>query len=321
MSTGGVGSRNLDTRLLRYRTRRGEENAVALVEDLLAAGRGQDAQEVVAAALKAQPEDADLLVADGRARFATGDLLGAQASLLKAARANPKSKTPFRWLGEVLLKRGDPARASKVLQRARAIDAADPTVRRLLERAQRLQRVADSASEEAAAPEAPETPEERTVIRSDLTEQLATMTREVDEDANPPYDAVDEEATTGLSPKVPPAATDDFEDEPTNVVDGAALEREARARRAAPPAPEKKDLPPPRKRRVKRTLAFGSPDAPDDLPAAPPPPGRTPGVGKARVGKAGAGGAKAAAPPAKPPTSTSPGAAAAPIPPPPKRSL
>ena len=36
----------------------------------------------------------------------SGDLLGAQASLLKSARALPKNKHPFRWLGEV------PARGS-----------------------------------------------------------------------------------------------------------------------------------------------------------------------------------------------------------------
>lgn len=92
-----------------------------LARDLLDAGRHADAGDVLGKALESDPEDGELLLLDGRIRFAGGDLLGAQAALLKAARSLPRNKEPFRWLGEVLLKRGDPARAAKVLSRARAM--------------------------------------------------------------------------------------------------------------------------------------------------------------------------------------------------------
>lgn len=312
MSTGGVGSQNLDTRLLRFRSTVGGENAVGLVEDLLAAGRGPDAREVVGKALSGAPLDGDLLLLDGRARFVTGDLLGAQAALLKAARVRPKEKGPFRWLGEVLLKRGDPGRAAKVLERAVAIDGSDRAVQLLFERAQRLANIASTVGEEEAARlaaesyEAPLPPEqqERTVIRADLTEQLASLSR--DEKAREESQRVPRDAPLTVAHDAP--ASDafyaSFEDEPTNLITGGtfkdmALKDMALAGQSAPAAP------PPPTPSVKRTLAFGSPagiPAPrwPEAPVAPPisfedaPPKRVP---------------------------TSPGAAHAPMTPPAKRKL
>ena len=190
MSTG---PQNLDTRLLRFRTRRGDEAAEALAADLLEAGRPHDALEVTASALKASPTDGELLLLDGRARLSTSDLLGAQAALLKAAKALPQRKDPFRWLGDVLLKRGDPERAAKVLERALAIDSTDPAVAQLHARALRLANVASGVDEPKRAAPA----EERTVMRTDLTEQLRSMTAAVD--AAEAADELDEEPTNILA--------------------------------------------------------------------------------------------------------------------------
>lgn len=200
MSTG---PQNLDTRLLRHRTRRGSEPAGALAADLIQAGRARDALEVTRSALEAHPNDGELLLLDGRARLAAGDLLGAQAALLKAAKALPQQKHPFRWLGEVLMKRGDPERAVKVLDRALAIDPSDRAVAELRARAVRLVNVVSGVDE--PSPAAPAKPaEERTVLRTDLTEQLRSMTAEVD-------------------------AAEEDDDEPTNIVDrerlGAMMKR------------------------------------------------------------------------------------------------
>ncbi len=199
-----------------------------LARDLLDAGRHADAGDVLGKALESDPEDGELLLLDGRIRFAGGDLLGAQAALLKAARSLPRNKEPFRWLGEVLLKRGDPARAAKVLSRARAIDANDRAIHLLEERALRLSEVAARAGSEEAArqarasyepraePQRPadsEPPEERTVIRTDLTEQLRSMTAAADEAA----------AAPPLTAPSPDAFSADFEDEPTNVVGDEAV--------------------------------------------------------------------------------------------------
>lgn len=213
-----MGSPNLDKRLLRFRTRAGQEDAASLARDLLDASRHADASDVVDKALKQSPEDGQLLLLDGRARFAGGDLLGAQAALLKAARALPRDKEPFRWLGEVLLKRGDPGRAVKVLQRARAIDPNDRAIHLLEERARRLGEVAARAGSEEAARQAAQAfekndsdvPEERTAIRSDLTEHLRNITRLEEEEA-------------ALTAPAPDAFSADFDDQPTNVVGDDAV--------------------------------------------------------------------------------------------------
>ncbi|MBX3273830.1 MAG: tetratricopeptide repeat protein [Sandaracinaceae bacterium] len=327
MSTGGVGSANLDTRLLRYRSRGGEENPIPLVEDLLAAGRTPEAQEVVARAIKDRPEDGDLLLLDGRARFAAGDLLGAQASLLKSARVLPSSKGPFRWLGEVLLKRGDPARAAKVLERALALDPSDRAVQLLLDRAKRLERVSDAAGDEApppkpeppppraaavaAPPVAPAPPEERTVIRNDLTDHLRELSRDVPEAGED--DSSEASMTAPLDFAAPSPTSDafygEFEDEPTNLMDGRALRAAVDLGYGARP-------------KIQKTLGFGAPGAapaaPPARPAPPrdpiPPPRRDEGDGITAV-------EPFPAPSRKPATSTSPGAAIAPAVPPPRRRL
>lgn len=175
----------LDTRLLRFRTRPGSEDAAKLAGDLLLANRNADALEIAAVGLRASPEDLDLLLVEGRAELAGGDLLKAQAALLKAARVGATRKEPYRYLGEVLMKRGDPARAAKVLERARGIDGSDRAIQALHERAQRLAKIAETDHEKASeasrssfAPPVVEEREERTMVRPDLSERLAAVTRE-----------------------------------------------------------------------------------------------------------------------------------------------
>lgn len=105
-----------------------------------------DVFEVTTAALK-DVESVELLVVHARAELAAGKLMEAQATLLKAARVDGRRVEPFRWLGEVLLKRGDPARASKVLERALAIDATDRAVMALKQRADRLAKIAETGGD------------------------------------------------------------------------------------------------------------------------------------------------------------------------------
>lgn len=132
--------------------------------------------ELIGGALEERPKDGELLVLEGRARLALGELLGAQASLLEAVKALPQRSEPFRWLGEVLLKRGDPARAMKVLDRALAFDPSDRAISELRTRASRLLEVASGVAD---APHLEPT-DEPTVQRADLTEQLRSMTAAVD---------------------------------------------------------------------------------------------------------------------------------------------
>ncbi|MFO0020835.1 MAG: tetratricopeptide repeat protein, partial [Deltaproteobacteria bacterium] len=241
----GPSNHALDTRLLRFRTRPGSEPAAARAAELLDADRPADALDIVSGALVDRPGDTDLRVLEGRAHLAGGDLLRAQASLLEAAKSGHR-KEPFRWLGEVLIRRGDGARALKVLERARSIDPSDRAIALLAEQAGRLARGEPTSPVAAPTPpsreptarhdEAP--PEvqadEPTVVRSDLMQQLAQAA----EAANA-SDELEEEITSvaqvptlprARTPTAPPASDTGHDDE-------AVATQIARLAEAAP-APE-----------------------------------------------------------------------------------
>ena len=134
----GQSGAGLDTRLAQFRARPQNEPAAPLADDLLKAGRSKDALGVLDAALKAAANEPRLLWLRGRAHLDGGDLDKAQADLVAAGKLAPRSKEVFKSLGEVLLKRGDGARAIKVLERAKEIDATDRATELLIGQAQRL---------------------------------------------------------------------------------------------------------------------------------------------------------------------------------------
>jgi Tfp pilus assembly protein PilF len=140
---------NLDLRLLRFRSRR-DEYPHALASALLDAGRIPEALEVVQVGLLQSENDGALLVLEGRAWFEQGDLPQAQAALLRAAKVTPREKEPYRWLAQVLMKRGEPARAVQVLERALQLDPTDRTLQQAHMRAQRLSKIANEADHAAA---------------------------------------------------------------------------------------------------------------------------------------------------------------------------
>ncbi len=171
-------SANLDARLLRYRNDPLCEDPKHLARDLLSDDRAGDAQEVLQTALNGK-DDPELLVESGKVWLHEGDLLRAQRAFLQAARARPDMTEAFRWMGEVLLKRGDPNRAKKVLERALSLDASDRDVVRLHQRALRLSR--SPASDGDALSEA------SPAIRQALEEkQLAVGFEDGEEDEDEP---------------------------------------------------------------------------------------------------------------------------------------
>ena len=186
------------------------DEAASLAPELLGAGRHAEALEVVTAALRERPDDPRLLIAEGRAWMAVGDLVRAQASLLRAAREMPTRSDPFRWLGEVLLKRGDPQRAEKVLERAVTIDPHDPVLARLRERAGRLARIGAVDDDDSDT----EVAHESADARDPRGRGVAAVHHQP---------AVDPDAATTMRRAPPPAAADD--EIPTSVVDREALER------------------------------------------------------------------------------------------------
>lgn len=81
--------------------------------------------------------DVGALLAAARMYTEGNRLDDAQATLLAAGRLAPRDGNVYRWLGEVLLRRGDAERAEKVLERAVAMGA-DDAAKTLLDRARML---------------------------------------------------------------------------------------------------------------------------------------------------------------------------------------
>lgn len=132
-------SHSLNARLLRFRSDPDQEDAYALAEDLIVARRYGDARGVaVSAQTDDERLDARLLVLEARAWYLDRDLVRAQAALVRAARLDPDAHEVFRWLGEVLLQRGDPIRAVRALERALALQPGDADTQHLFERAGEL---------------------------------------------------------------------------------------------------------------------------------------------------------------------------------------
>ncbi len=230
---------DLDSRLLRFRSTPSSEDAARLSADLLEGNRLDDVLEITRTALATRPDDPELLVLSARADFAAGRLNEAQVTLLKAARVAGTRKEPFRWLGEVFLKRGDPARASKVLERAKQIDPTDRTIQTLHQRAQRLTRLAERGHEASVVAPLPTAPtEERTVVRTDVAEALAQAESAAD----------DEVTTIAAEPKRPPPGRPaPFPARPVPPRAAAAPLPAPAAPLPAPPAPAKPLAPPPPK--------------------------------------------------------------------------
>ncbi|MEM9070542.1 MAG: tetratricopeptide repeat protein [Myxococcota bacterium] len=191
---------NLDARLLRFRNDPATEDPGALAKLLLDAERAREALEVAGVHLRLNPRDGQMLVLAGRAWMVRGDLLRAQKTLLQAARAQGNAPEPYRWLGEVLLRRGDPERAEKVLTRAKKLGASGAEVDRLHQRAQRLARIAGGADAPEPAPPPKPAPkelfrddEEPTMVAADLSRRLAEAAADSEP---PPPPVIDEAAPT-----------------------------------------------------------------------------------------------------------------------------
>ncbi|MBK8169780.1 MAG: tetratricopeptide repeat protein [Sandaracinaceae bacterium] len=229
----GPSSVGLDARLLRFRSRAGNENATLLAEDLVRAGRATEAVEVASTALLASPDDARLLFIEGKAWLHEGQFEKAQASLINAARVSPRNKEVFRSLGEVLLKRGDPARAVKVLERASALDPNDLAIRLLQERAARLARIADGSEKDDFSEESAPGTGSRSVFDDknfDAHTEEETVVRAESSIADPSSRIKTAAPTAGRAPV--PSSNDDDEG-PTSMSQDSSIIAQAMAARDA----------------------------------------------------------------------------------------
>jgi tetratricopeptide (TPR) repeat protein len=110
----------------------------AICERLAALPREDWVREVGTSAESWYANDARVMLAVGRMYLGASLLGEAQSAFVAASRADPRAPEPFRWLGEVLLRRGDAIRAERVLSRALELGGGASGTFELRERAQRL---------------------------------------------------------------------------------------------------------------------------------------------------------------------------------------
>ena len=119
----------LDELLRQWRSNPDADATIALCSFLGTSSREELIREVGASAETWHAEDGPVMLAVGRMHLDAGLLAEAQAALVAAGKANGRDAKPFRYLGEVLLRRGDALRAEKVLARALQFSPNDPEAR------------------------------------------------------------------------------------------------------------------------------------------------------------------------------------------------
>jgi hypothetical protein len=119
----------LDELLASWRSNPDADSTVALCAYLGATGPEALVREVGSTAETWHGKDASVMLSVGRMYLDAGLLPEAQSALVIAGKVGGASAKPFRYLGEVLLRRGDAARAEKVLARAMQLGLNDAETR------------------------------------------------------------------------------------------------------------------------------------------------------------------------------------------------
>src|SRR5262249_41121608 len=119
----------LDELLSSWRANPDAESTVALCSYLGVAAREDLIREVASSAETWHAEDPAVMLAVGRMYLDAGMLPESQAILVAAGRLNARDPVPFRYLGEVLLRRGDAVRSEKLLARSIQLGMTDANTR------------------------------------------------------------------------------------------------------------------------------------------------------------------------------------------------
>lgn len=126
----------LDELLNRWRKNPDADATIALCSHLGVSARRDLMDEVAGGAMTRHGGDAEVMLAVGRMYLDASLFAESQAALVAGGKANPAHGPVFRFLGEVLLRRGDAERASKVLARAAELGVTEFDIGLWQERAQ-----------------------------------------------------------------------------------------------------------------------------------------------------------------------------------------
>ena len=102
----------------------GHPHPLEIARDLIAVGKSHAALEMLSSHHEQLADDPEYLLLCSEAWLANGDTLRAQQALLGAARLAPEDPRPLHWLGELLAERGEHEKAERLMEKARALDAA-----------------------------------------------------------------------------------------------------------------------------------------------------------------------------------------------------
>jgi tetratricopeptide (TPR) repeat protein len=125
----------LDELVARWRKNPDPESTLALCAHLGTAPEAELIREVASAAETWHRENHAVMLSVGRMHLDAGLLAEAQAALLQAGKLSPQDAVAYRYLGEVLLRRGDAVRAERALARALELGSGDDDTRLWHERA------------------------------------------------------------------------------------------------------------------------------------------------------------------------------------------
>lgn len=127
--------RALEEMLARWRKNPDAQLTLALCATIGNSKREELVREVGVAAETWHRKDLSVMTAVGRMYLESGLLAEAQSALVNAGKVDPNAAEPYRYLGEVLLRRGDAARSEKVLARAIQLGRSDDDTKLWHERA------------------------------------------------------------------------------------------------------------------------------------------------------------------------------------------
>ena len=253
----------LDELYARWQRNPNVSQTVALCHALRGSARG-DLVEIVGSHASRQL-DLTALIAAAQMYAAGGRFDDAQEVLLAAGRLAPRDGDVYRWLGEVLLRRGDAERAEKVFERAMQFGAKDPSVDAWLGRARALLNIQRESGMMGVAAEIARTEgsSSRGPAADPVPDEIETAIRK-EKDLRAHVDAVKRAPAAGRpppplapprAPNAPPARAPSFSSLKT-IAGGVGLDMPQTTNIGAPPGHD-------------GALAFAGTE-PFSSPAAPP---------------------------------------------------
>lgn len=175
----------LDELLSSWRANPDADATVALCSYLGVSAREDLIREVASSAETWHAEDPAVMLAVGRMYLDSGLLPESQAVLVAAGKLNARDPIPFRYLGEVLLRRGDAVRSEKLLARSIQLGMRDEETRLWHDRAAIFTALQQRIGVEAVAAEVARTMPKKTSIPAPTVQPLSSQEEPVTRPRNP----------------------------------------------------------------------------------------------------------------------------------------